>query len=90
MLDCDFDAPLFDKQMAVFRGQWHNLVESLQLGESPVELIRRPLMMIYEEDGVFPADPEDSFPLRHHRPQHPIVKRWNKMLVQVKPFFSGW
>lgn len=89
MLDCDFDPDLFDKQMAVFRGQWHNLVESLQLGECPFELIKRPLMMIYEEDGVFPADPEDSFPSRHHR-LHPIVKRWKKMLVQVEPFFSGW
>jgi hypothetical protein len=50
MIDADFDEKLFNKQMALLRGQLQNLIEALEMRQSPYELIRKPLIVIYPID----------------------------------------
>ena len=49
-LDAEFNEIIFRKQMAILRGQLHNIVEALKAGESPWELIHRPLLLIEEQE----------------------------------------
>lgn len=103
MIDADFDEKLFIKQMALLRGQLQNLVEALELGQSPYELVRKPLIMILpiedEHDELHQAeegivnDDEYQYYQQKHRDSHPftsaaIKQKWRKIMIQVKPFFS--
>ncbi|KAE8260642.1 hypothetical protein A4X13_0g230 [Tilletia indica] len=48
--DENFSAKIFERQMAVMRGQGLNLVESLlDASEGPIELCARPRKLVYEE-----------------------------------------
>lgn len=42
---------LVSKQMRVFRGQVWNLLQSLQAGESPSDLVRRPPLVVAQKHG---------------------------------------
>lgn len=48
-IDDTFDPFIFRRQMAVMRGQMHNLTLSLERGESPSELVERPMLRIFED-----------------------------------------
>ncbi|KAI9004662.1 phosphatidylinositol 3 and 4-kinase-domain-containing protein [Gaertneriomyces semiglobifer] len=58
-IDCDFSEKMWRRQRAVVRGQGYNLVETLRRAEvaissvgvigSPWELVRRPVVAVYEE-----------------------------------------
>lgn len=75
-IDATFDPFLFKRQMAVMRGQIHNLCLSLEREESPSELVERPMLRIFE-DGVWDIKevikdgkplnpvPESSLPPKH-------------------------
>lgn len=50
-LDPDFNRKMFDKQLEVIRGQAWNLVECLKTpGEGPLELCRRPPVIVFEHE----------------------------------------
>ena len=49
-LDSDFDEEFFHRQMAVMRGQIHNLVDALSNAETPYQLLKRPLMQVHVTD----------------------------------------
>lgn len=53
-IDSDFNEEIFSRQMAVMRGQLYNLVQVLQKGQSPLDLVSRPLVMIdrQEDEGL--------------------------------------
>ncbi|RKO97637.1 hypothetical protein CXG81DRAFT_13549, partial [Caulochytrium protostelioides] len=65
-LDSDFNETMFRKQKAVLRGEGYNLVEVLQrsrsgdpLTGSPLALVRRPVVAVYEE--VLDEDGGDEY-----------------------------
>lgn len=52
--DEHFNAKLFESQMAVFKGQGWNLVQSLRSeDEGPLELCARPKKVVHEHVGIF-------------------------------------
>lgn len=87
-IDSDFNEKIFQRQMAILRGQIYNVVQSLQKGESPLQLIERPLLLIEEEDQLI-SDDEDftDYEVKHsinaHRPHRHTP-------VTTRPFFSCW
>jgi hypothetical protein len=60
-IDSDFDQGMFDKQMAVMKGQGWNIVETLKnLDQGPMDLCRRVALVVWDEEvtlepGVSPA-----------------------------------
>ncbi|KAF9917725.1 phosphatidyl inositol kinase [Linnemannia zychae] len=60
-IDSDFDQGMFDKQMAVMKGQGWNIVETLKnLDHGPMDLCRRVAVVVWDEEvtlepGVSPA-----------------------------------
>jgi len=51
-IDAEFDERIFKRQMAVMRGQLYNLTRSFQRHESPMELLRRPMLEIRGSDEL--------------------------------------
>ena len=49
-IDSDFNEQIFGKQMAIVRGQLHNILTSLREGDSPIQLVHRPLLLIEEDE----------------------------------------
>lgn len=49
--DKGFDRHLFEKQMAVMRGQILNLTQALKDGKSPVQLVQMPVVMVERSRG---------------------------------------
>lgn len=49
-IDSDFNQGVFGKQMALLRGQLYNIVQSLKAGDSPIQLVHRPLLLIEEDE----------------------------------------
>lgn len=81
-IDSDFSETIFRKQMAVLRGQLHNIVEALLLEESPAQLLEKPLLLIHEDgEEETPLQPEGS---REGRRKHIHTR------VKEKPFFTCW
>ncbi|EPZ37087.1 Phosphatidylinositol 3-/4-kinase, catalytic domain-containing protein [Rozella allomycis CSF55] len=46
--DAHFDSNIFQRQMALMRGQIHNLIRTFEDRGSPVDLVQKPLLMIHE------------------------------------------
>ncbi|KZO97570.1 hypothetical protein CALVIDRAFT_479867 [Calocera viscosa TUFC12733] len=56
-VDPDFNEKLFNRQMAVMKGQGWNIVQSLQhVDEGPLELTRRTKVLIWDDEVQIPAD----------------------------------
>ncbi|KAF9981612.1 phosphatidyl inositol kinase [Mortierella antarctica] len=50
-IDSDFDQGMFDKQMAVMKGQGWNIVETLKnLDHGPIDLCRRVAVVVWDEE----------------------------------------
>ncbi|KAG0298407.1 phosphatidyl inositol kinase [Dissophora globulifera] len=50
-IDSDFDQGMFDKQMAVMKGQGWNIVETLKnLDQGPMDLCRRVALVVWDEE----------------------------------------
>ncbi|KAF8925426.1 phosphatidylinositol 3 and 4-kinase-domain-containing protein [Dissophora ornata] len=50
-IDSDFDQGMFDKQMAVMKGQGWNIVETLKnLEQGPMDLCRRVALVVWDEE----------------------------------------
>lgn len=81
MRDAEFVDGVFRNQMAILRGQLHNLCEALQKRQSPLELVRKPLLLIEEEDDYYKERDEDSEGALN-------VRRKLKTFVKAQPCFS--
>ncbi|EJU00310.1 hypothetical protein DACRYDRAFT_54475 [Dacryopinax primogenitus] len=56
-VDPDFNEKLFNRQMAVIKGQGWNIVQSLQhVDEGPLELTRRTKVLIWDDDVQVPTN----------------------------------
>ncbi|KAG0074253.1 phosphatidyl inositol kinase [Podila epicladia] len=57
-IDSDFDQGMFDKQMAVMKGQGWNIVETLKnLDQGPMDLCRRVAVVVWDEEVTLEANP---------------------------------
>ncbi|KAG0338755.1 phosphatidyl inositol kinase [Podila horticola] len=57
-IDSDFDQGMFDKQMAVMKGQGWNVVETLKnLDQGPMDLCRRVAVVVWDEEVTLEANP---------------------------------
>lgn len=86
-IDADFCEEIFQRQMAVLRGQLHNIVEALLQGESPAQLLQRPLLLIH-------ADGEEEAP-RHLGGASGSgggggKRKHRQMQVKDRPLFTCW
>ncbi|KAI1319174.1 phosphatidyl inositol kinase, partial [Mortierella claussenii] len=55
-IDSDFDQGMFDKQMAVMKGQGWNIVETLKnLEHGPMDLCRRVALVVWDEEVTLQA-----------------------------------
>ncbi|KAG0196141.1 phosphatidyl inositol kinase, partial [Mortierella sp. GBA30] len=55
-IDSDFDQGMFDKQMAVMKGQGWNIVETLKnLDHGPIDLCRRVAVVVWDEEVTLEA-----------------------------------
>ncbi len=52
LIDGAFNEKIFTRQMAVLRGQFYNIVQSLKRRESPAELLERPFLAIESQVNV--------------------------------------
>ncbi|GJJ74487.1 phosphatidylinositol 4-kinase type 2 [Entomortierella parvispora] len=56
-IDSDFDQGMFDKQMAVMKGQGWNIVETLKnLDHGPMDLCRRVAVVVWDEEVTLGPD----------------------------------
>ena len=67
-LDPGFKINMFHKQKALIRGQGHNIVDILAQSRihptSPIDLVRKPMIMIHVDEDV---DPLQSLRRAKHR-----------------------
>ena len=89
-LDVDFDEDLFQRQMAVVRGQIHNLVECLSRGESPAELLKKPLIRVYVKDDDDGGDVTSgtAIPINQSESVGSRTRRFFVELVKKRPYFK--
>ncbi|KFH69085.1 hypothetical protein MVEG_05887 [Podila verticillata NRRL 6337] len=60
-IDSDFDQGMFDKQMAVMKGQGWNIVETLKnLDQGPMDLCRRVAVVVWDEEVTLEANPNNQ------------------------------
>ena len=90
-IDANFDERHFSRQMAVLRGQLHNLKEALERGESPWDLAHKPRLLIEDEDDYLSSKPwtggRDRTARLDEEWSGPTVRRWRREET-TKPCFS--
>lgn len=89
-IDSDFDDKTFRKQMAVLRGQLHNIVQVLQHGGSPEQLVARPLLLVDEDEEVPSPVSGDPVAKERFEQQHKAPRKHRHTHVTTKPLFSCW
>lgn len=89
-IDSDFDDKTFRKQMAVLRGQLHNIVQVLQHGGSPEQLVTRPLLLVDEDEEVPSPVSGDPVAKERFEQQHKALRKHRHTHVTTKPLFSCW
>ncbi|KAF9579734.1 phosphatidyl inositol kinase, partial [Lunasporangiospora selenospora] len=72
-IDSDFDQGMFDKQMAVMKGQGWNIVETLKNPEQgPMDLCRRVALVIWDEEHILESSAVAKAILTARQPRMPI------------------
>jgi phosphatidylinositol 4-kinase type 2 len=87
-IDADFDEKLFNKQMAILRGQLYNITEALRNGETPAQLVGRPLLLIDEDEDPDKVARDHQDGPRSETTQS--IHRHRHTPVTSKPIFTCW
>lgn len=84
----EYDELLFEKQMAILRGQLSNVLEALIKRQSPLDLVQKPLILIEEQEDYYVG--KDGEPTATHGGDEmlPYARRMKKKEVEKKPWFS--
>jgi phosphatidylinositol 4-kinase type 2 len=84
----EYDVRVFDKQMAILRGQLHNILEALVKRQSPLDLIQKPLLLIEEEEDFYVGANGEPTATTGNDDMLPYARRMKKKQVEKKPWFS--
>ena len=84
----EFDDRVFDKQMAILRGQLHNILEALIKRQSPLELAQKPLLLIEEQEDFYVDADGEPTGTKGNDDMLPYARRMKKKEVESKPWFS--
>lgn len=84
----EYDERVFDKQMAILRGQLHNILEALIKRQSPLELVQKPLLLIEEQEDYYVGADGEPTATKGGDDMLPYARRMKKKEVEKKPWFS--
>ena len=84
----EFDERVFEKQMAILRGQLHNILEALIKRQSPLELVQKPLLLIEEQEDYYVGPDGEPTATKGNDDMLPYARRMKKKEVEKKPWFS--
>lgn len=84
----EFDERAFQMQMAILRGQLHNILEALIKRQSPLELVQKPLILIEEQEDYYVGADGEPTASSGGDDMLPYARRMKKKEVEKKPWFS--
>lgn len=84
----EYDELLFEKQMAILRGQLHNILEALIKRQSPLDLVQKPLLLIEEQEDYYVGKDGEPTATSGGDDMLPYARRMKKKEVEKKPWFS--
>ena len=84
----EYDEVLFEKQMAILRGQLHNILEAMIKRESPLDLVQKPLLLIEEQEDYYVGKDGEPTGTGGGDDMLPYARRMKKKEVEKKPWFS--
>ena len=84
----EYDERLFEKQMAILRGQLHNTLEALIKRQSPLDLVQKPLILIEEQEDFYVDRGGEPTATNGGDDLLPYARRMRKKEVEKRPWFS--
>lgn len=84
----EYDPRVFEKQMAIMRGQLHNILEALIKRQSPLDLVQMPLLLIEEDEDFYVGADGEPTATGRGDDMLPYARRMKKKEVEKKPWFA--
>lgn len=84
----EYDERVFEKQMAILRGQLHNILEAMIKRQSPLDLVQKPLLLIEEQEDYYVDADGEPTATKGADDMLPYARRMKKKEVEKKPWFS--